>query len=86
MEIYSNCITSHVKSSKAVNKSIEIRKSSCWHQSRMKQATLLLRALGFIVIVGCSNPKYLLVETDDGIDDEFMLKRSAGIYYSFRNI
>ena len=52
----------------------------------MKQATLLLRAFGFIVIVGCSNPKYLLVETDDGIDDEFMLKRSAGISDSFRKI
>ena len=52
----------------------------------MEQATLLLRALGFIVIVGCSNPKYLLVETDDGIDGEFMLKRSAGIYDSFRKI
>ena len=52
----------------------------------MRQATLLLRAVGFIVIVGCSNPKYLLVETDDGIDDEFMQKRSAGISYSFRKV
>ena len=52
----------------------------------MKQATLLLRALGFIVIVGCSNPKYLLVETDDGIDDEFMLKKSAGNSFLFGKI
>ena len=35
----------------------------------MKQVTILMRALGILVIVGCSKAKYLLVEIDDGVDE-----------------
>ena len=35
----------------------------------MKQVTILMRALGFLVIMGCSKAKYLLVEIDDVVDE-----------------
>ena len=35
----------------------------------MKQVTILMKALGFFVIVGYSKAKYLLVEIDDGVDE-----------------
>ena len=35
----------------------------------MKQVTILMRALGFLVIVGWSKAKYLLVEIDDVVDE-----------------
>ena len=50
-------------------KHILIRKRSCRYQSRMKQVTILMRALGFLVIVGCSKAKYLLVQIDDVVDE-----------------
>ena len=35
----------------------------------MKQVTILVRALGFLVIAGCSKAKYLLVQIDDVVDE-----------------
>ena len=35
----------------------------------MKQVTILMRAFGFLVVVGCSKAKYLLVEIADGVDE-----------------
>ena len=35
----------------------------------MKQFTLLIRALGFLVTVGCSKARYLLVEINDDVDE-----------------
>ena len=43
---------------------IVIRTSTCLNQSRMKQAKMLMVALGITFIVGCSTARYLLVEID----------------------
>ena len=72
-------------------KHILIRKRSCRYQSRMKQVTIMMRALGFLVIVGCSKAKYLLVEI---ADDEYvpipplppLYPPPPGILYSFEKI
>ena len=55
----------------------------------MKQFTLLIRALGFLVIVGCSKAKYLLVEIADDEYDVPMIPHvipPTGISYSFEKI
>ena len=36
----------------------------------MKSVPILVFALGLFFVVGSSNAKYLLVDIDDGIDDE----------------
>ena len=35
----------------------------------MKQVTILMRAFGFLVVVGRSKAKYLLVKIDDVVDE-----------------
>ena len=35
----------------------------------MKQVTILMRAFGFLVVVGCFKAKYLLVKIDDVVDE-----------------
>ena len=37
----------------------------------MKQVTILMRALGFLIIAGCCQAKYLLIEIEDGEDVEY---------------
>ena len=63
----------------------------------MKQITILMRALGFLVIVGWSKAKYLLVEIDDVVDEyvqyddpvypiDYPVEYPAGISYLFEKI
>ena len=39
------------------------------HQSRMNQAQILMKTLGFLVIISFSNARYLLVEVDNSVGD-----------------
>ena len=57
---------SEVATFKAQNSqnAILIQKSIYLNQSRMKQAKILIVALGITFIVGCSTARYLLVEID----------------------
>ena len=56
-----------------------------------------MRALGFLVIVGCSKAKYLLVEIEDDVDEyvqyddpvypiDYPVEDPEGISYSFEKI
>ena len=63
----------------------------------MKQVTILMRALGLLVIVGWSKAKYLLVQIDDVVDEyvqyddpvypiDYPVEYPAGISYLFEKI
>ena len=61
---HSEVATFKAQNSKS-QRTIVIRTSSCLNQSRMKQAKILMVALGITFIVGCSTARYLLVEIDN---------------------
>ena len=60
---HSEVATFKAQNSKTQN-AIVIRRSTRLNQSRMKQAKILMVALGITFIVGCSTARYLLVEID----------------------
>ena len=60
---HSEVVTFKAQNSKS-QRAIVIRTSSCLNQSRMKQAKILMVALGITFIVVCSTARYLLVEID----------------------
>ena len=57
------------------------------HQSKMKHVPILILALGLFFVVGPSTAKYLLLDMDDGIDDELpgpiLTQDSKGILHLF---
>ena len=57
------------------------------HKSKMQQVPILILTLGLFFVVGPSTAKYLLLNIDDGIDDELpgpiLTQDSTGILRLF---